>query len=451
MTCEVPASEDALRHLRATARAIFAHALAACGVEAAFDRHLRIAGSILTLPSGPVDLSASRVIVIALGKAAVPMLQALLRRLPPALPVEGVCVGPQRPDSPGPHQIAYYAGGHPLPNADSFEAARRALRLLGTADPETFVFFLVSGGGSALFELPLDPSISLEDTIAFHRILVGCGGTIAEINTVRKHFSAVKGGRLAAAAGRARTLTLQIADVPAAHLDALASAPTLPDSSTLADCRAVLARYDLEERFPAAVRACFADPALPETPKPNSPGADAPVLTLLSNEDLLRAAADEARRRGFSPVIDNTCDDWDYRDAATYLLRRFAELRGQHARPCLLSGGEVTVRLPAEPGQGGRNQQFALACALDLQQLPSSAQPAIAVLSAGTDGIDGNSPAAGAVADSSTATRAGILGLDPIGALSGFNAWPIFRALDDALMTGPTGNNLRDLRLLIGA
>ena len=312
------------------------------------------------------------------------------------------------------------------------------LRQMGERD---FVFFLISGGGSAMVELPLDERISLEETRALYQALVGSGATIAEINTVRKHFSAVKGGRLAAAAGRAGRFSLLLSDVAPRFLDALASGPTLPDSSTVAECREIIDRYHLRERFTPAVRAFFDDPDLPETPEL----IEAPVEILLSSEDLIDAAQTKALSLGYDVVIDNSCDDWDYADAARYLLDRFEQLRREHARLCLLSGGEVTVRLGREHGAGGRNQQFALACAL---ALAGAGSPAV-VLSAGSDGIDGHSDAAGAIADTTTVDRAKAMGIDAASALARFDAYPLFTALGDTLVTGPTHNNLRDLRILL--
>ncbi len=339
--------------LHAEAREIFAHALQTSSIPAAWESHChfdlgRLAGY-------------KEIYVAALGKAALPMLETLLNRLPGQLAVRGICCAPSLPAHK--HSgIRYYAGGHPSPNRDSLLSARAALRLLNRADENTFVFFLISGGGSSLFEAPLDKRIPLRDTIAFHRALVGCGATIAEINAVRKHFSAVKGGRLAAAAGAAAKFTLLLSDVPAQHLDALASGPTLPDRSTVEECREIIDRYKLLERFPLRVRKFFARPDLPETPELG----DSPMEILLSNDDLLAAARECAEARGWKVIVDNSCDDWDYREAAHYLLQRLHQLRQEHPRVCLLSGGEVTVRLEGNPGAGGRNQQFALACALEL-------------------------------------------------------------------------------------
>ncbi len=452
-------TKSALEELHTAAHSIFAQALAGTGIELVFDQHLHFKDSELVLrPLGnsePVRIHLSEFAdlrVVALGKAAAPMLGILLDRLPKSFKVRGLCCAPSEPAERAP-DFRYYAAGHPLPNSDSFKAAQAALQLMHETTGESFVFFLISGGGSTLFELPLDPGISLDDTVAFHKALIGSGATIAEINVVRKHFSAVKGGRLAAAAPLARKLTLQLADVPLSELDALASAPTLPDRSTIEDCRAVIDRYRMAEQFPPAVRTFFARPDLPETPgdKVNftraQPAVNSWLLTLLSNDDLVHAASMHATKLGFRVFIDNTCDDWSYDDAARYLLDRLDELQPEHGRVCLLSGGEVTVKLGPHPGIGGRNQQFALACALALHSRASS-EPVV-VLSAGSDGVDGNSSAAGAIADATTVNRALAYGFDPRTSLASFDSGPLFTALGDSVVTGPTGNNLRDLRVLL--
>ena len=338
--------------------------------------------------------------------------------------------------------VDYYTGGHPLPNQDSFASAAAALRLLQQTGPRDFVFFLISGGGSAMFELPLDARISLEETQALYQALVGSGATIAEINTVRKHFSAVKGGRLAAAAPQAARFSLLVSDVAPSI-----SMPWRPVPRFLTRPRwRSAARFSSAticgSAFPQRCRPSSMILRLPETPSL----PEAPVEILLSSDDLIDAARVQAIRLGYEVVIDNSCDDWDYADAARYLLDRFDQLRSQHRRLCLLSGGEVTVRLGREHGAGGRNQQFALACALELVERGS-----MVVLSAGSDGIDGNSTAAGAIADATTVARSQALGIDAASALARFDAYPLFTALGDTLVTGPTHNNLRDLRILLSS
>jgi glycerate 2-kinase len=404
------------------ARTIFHQALAAASIPAAFERKLK------SLPQ------AADACVIAVGKAALPMLDALYAR---ASVKAGICCAPILPATrlPG---IAYYTGGHPLPNEDSFRSAQAALDLLRNQPPGALVYFLISGGGSAMFESPLDPVVSLCETQSFYKTLVGCGAAIAEINVVRKHFSAVKGGRLAAAAPN--RFSVLVSDVAPGHLDALASGPTLEDTSTVKQCLQIIEQYQLLPQFTPAVRAFFANPDLPETPKLS----EAPIEVLLSSDDLAEAARHQAEALGYTVFIDNTCDDWDYADAARHLLKRFCDLRHRHKKLCVLSTGEVTVKLGREHGEGGRNQQFALACAL-------ARNDHTIILSAGSDGIDGTSPAAGAIADETTVQRSTAQGFDAAQALAGFNAYPLFAALGDALLTGPTHNNLRDLRILLSA
>lgn len=444
-----------MKKLREISEEIFREALDACSVAHAFpSKIVQVSDNVLHLKDeGDVDLTGvKRVLIVAMGKGAASMLDALLRyrAVTDGREVTGVLIAPQRPDdlSKG---ISFYAGGHPSPNAESMVAAQAVLGLLKSSSQsdlvaETFCFFLISGGASAMMEMPLDPSITLEETVSFHRALVHSGASITEINCIRKHFSAVKGGRLALAAEGLRSLTIAVSDVPAGKLDVLASGPTLPDSSTVDDCRAILAQYDLLPQFPVSVRRFFESPRLVESPKP---GEIAPrVYSLLSSEDLALAAQEGAERRGFKVFIDNTCDDWEYRAAADYLLQRMSDLKAQHERVCLISAGEVTVRLPPSDGigqrafgAGGRNQHFALYSALQMR-----GGDCIAVLSAGSDGVDGNSMGAGGVVDRST-----VEGREEIAwrALECFDSFPYLEQAGATIITGPTGNNLRDLRILL--
>jgi len=444
-----------LDQLHTISREIFDEALRACDIAQAFDRHLHFEGTtLIRTPSSrlpPITVPFDRykeVFVLSFGKAALSMLDALLARLPEKTRLHGVCSAPRIPKERR-RNIRYFAGGHPLPNDDSFAAARAALDLLKHAKADTFIFFLISGGGSAMLELPRDRKINLDDTIAFHETLVASGASITEINTVRKYFSAVKGGRLALTAPRSEKLSLLLADVPLKDLAAVASSPTLPNYSTFAQCSEILERFHLLEKFPPGVRNYFEKLKGTEASTAGQQPAafeNAQFDTLLSNHDFVNAARDHAQSLGYKVVIDNACDDWDYAKAAQYLLGRFHELRNQNERVCLLSSGEVTVNLEKNPGCGGRNQQFALEAALDLARYEG--QPLV-VLSAGSDGIDGNSPAAGAIADTTTVARARSYNFDPETTLRRFDACTLFTALGDAIVTGPTGNNLRDLRILI--
>jgi hydroxypyruvate reductase len=478
-----PVSDAALESLHATATAIFTGALEACNIPTAFDRRIRFEGNTLhrLLPdgSGPatIDLSCyKRIFIIALGKVASPMLETLLERMTRRKGLRGICCSNQLPKHRN-WRFRYFEGGHPLPNEESFAAARATLAMLKKAKKDTLIFFLISGGGSAMFDLPLDPQVTLDDTIAFHQVLVGSGAPIGEVNTLRKHFSAVKGGRLAMAAPEAAKVSLLVPDVPLRSLDALSSGPTSPDHSTVAEVRALLAKYELAPKLPPSVRAFFEREDLPESPGnkvwrppffPRLPWTDATLARrvtsaasmsgedeafrdsvfeiLVSSHDLVENARVLAEKAGYYTRVDNSCDDWDYADAARYLLERFHALRATHPRMCLISVGEVTVTINRTPGAGGRNQQFVMACALELEGHPGER---LTVLSAGSDGIDGNTQAAGAVADPTTVTRAHAFGFHLKSSLAAFDACPMFTALGDSVVMGPTGHNLRDLRLLI--
>ncbi len=449
-------NEILLDQLHHHAASVFEHALAACDIDRAFGRHMRLDGHILTHnlnssePPRSIDFDRyKRVFVIAFGKASASMLNALMRHIPPDCDVRGVCSCPERPSTRHRH-FNYYLGGHPLPNRDSFAAARDALDLLRKAKKDTLVIYLISGGGSAMLELPIESTLSIEDTTAFHETLVASGASITQVNVVRKFYSAIKAGRLALAAPDSDKLSLVIADVPMREREAVASGPTLPSHTTLAQCEELLERFHLLEQFPASVRQYFEKLRAGKYPLPPSP--DNPAFhnslfeILLSNLDFVSAAQSFAESLDFTVVVDNSCDDWEYEKAARYLLDRFHTLRRQHPRLCLISSGELTVLLPADHGCGGRNQQFALACAFDLAHYQNET---ILVFSAGSDGIDGNSPAAGALVDTSTIARARHQGFDPEAHLSSYDACPLFTAIGDTIVTGPTGNNLRDLRVFL--
>lgn len=425
--------------LRPTARAIFADALAQSTVARAFSRFIYHEADALRIGDQIFHLQDyARIFVVSIGKAGESMAQAFAARA--EVPLQGVVVTPEPGNLTG---FQYFRGGHPTPTAESVRAAETILGRLPSLEPNTLVVFLLSGGASSMVEQPLDPALSLADLITTYRVLVHSGAPIAEINAIRKHLSAVKGGRMALAAAPRRQVSLLVSDVPDQTPDALASGPTMPDSTTVEACYTVAEKYSMTAQFPASVASLFRDRRLQETPKSSAPAfQNSHWLPVLSNAVALQHAADAAARSGFAVVTDNSCDDWDYNRAADYLLSRLRELRQSHPRVCLLSGGEVTVRV-TNGGVGGRNQQFALTCAQKI------AGAAITVLSAGTDGIDGNSPAAGAVVDGSTLSRASAQGLDVAQSLAAFNAYPLFASLGDAIHTGPTGNNLRDLRILL--
>ncbi|MGA8489875.1 MAG: DUF4147 domain-containing protein [Terriglobales bacterium] len=427
--------------MRVTARHLFEHALAESSIDRAFERHISCERGVLRVCEDLYDLhSYHRVLVISIGKAAHTMVNAL--EIQAGDNFEGIVASSVQANSQV-RGFRYFHGGHPTPNGESIRAAEAMLKSLSAQNASSLVIFMLSGGGSSIAEKPIDDEISLEDLIATYRVLVHSGAPIAEINAIRKHLSAIKGGRLAQAALAAQQVSILVSDVPDNTPDALASGPTMPDSTSMEDCYTVAANHRLLEQFPVSVRELFQRHALEETPKSDDPAFHrSRWWTVLSNSTLLEACKKEAERHGFTVEVDNSCDDWDYLRAAGYLLARLQQLRKKSDRVCLISGGEVTVKV-TNGGVGGRNQQFALACAEKI------GGENITVLSAGTDGIDGNSPAAGVIVDGTTVDRAKSRGLEPAASLQSFNAYPFFEALGDTIMIGPTGNNLRDLRILL--
>src|SRR5271157_5140443 len=435
-------AEGALREMRDRAREMFDRALLECSIPHAFSRHILCDGRHLRIGKDVYDLdSFERTLVVSIGKAGHSMAEALCNIVDGGF--SGIVDCPNAP----PAQLFgfhYFTGGHPLPNEDSLRAGDAILRLVTGSSPRTLLVFLISGGASAIAEKPISSDISLADVVETYKALVHSGAPIAEINAVRKHLSALKGGRLARAAGPACQVSVLVSDVPENSLDALASGPTMPDTTTVADCHAIVERYNLLPRFPESVRTLFERGQLQETPKQGDPAfEDSRYVTVLSNATATNAAVESAVLGGFAIEVDNSCDDWDFQRAADHLLGRLRELRRGVSRACLISGGEVTVKVGAKAGVGGRNQQFALYCAQHI------AGETITVLSAGTDGVDGNSPAAGAVVDGTTVERAQQHGFDVRAALDRFDAYTLFNAIGDAIVTGPTGNNVRDLRILL--
>jgi len=434
--------EAQFRQMRDTAREIFLHALTEASIAKAFPRQVHCERGVLRICEDLYHLEAySRVLVISTGKAAHTMVEALTQQMG-ASSLEGIVASSVEPSA----QIRgfrYFRGGHPTPNAESILAANAILKALEAQTAASLVIFMISGGGSSIVEKPIDDEISLEDLIATYRALVLSGAPIAEINAIRKHLSAVKGGRMARAAFPAQQVSLLISDVPAGTPDALASGPTMPDSTSVEDCYRIAEKHGLLPQFPHSTRELFERHALEETPKSDDQSFHGSRWwTLLSNDTAVEQASAAAKSAGFAVHVDNSCDDWDYERAVEHLLKELRELRKQSPRVCLISGGEVTVKV-TNGGVGGRNQQFALACAEKI------AGENITVLSVGTDGVDGNSLAAGAVADGTSVERAQAKGSNIREALEKFDAYPLLSALGDAIETGPTGNNLRDLRIML--
>ena len=426
------------------ARRIFLRTLEAVDPCAAVERCLSRASHTLCCSGHNYDLSLFPDLrILAVGKAANGMLAGLVAVLPHATKLRGVVSAPTA--APSSSEIQYFISGHPEPNEHSLLAGQAALQLLRGCTPQTLVIILLSGGGSALMEAPLLSTLSLADVRQLNRALVTCGAGIHEINTVRKHLSAVKGGRLAQAAYPATVLTLAISDVPVGKETALASGPTLPDPTTRVDALNVIARYNLAPRLPAGLSAWIQSGQMPETPKsPDPVFANVQFELIAGMHELFHAAHRIAEAEDCLAFCDNSTDDWPVEQAADSLLAQLSNLAGAspHQPVALISDGEIKSPVTGD-GLGGRNSAFVLNC------VEKIAGKNAVVLSAGTDGMDGNSSAAGAVADGRTLARARQYGLDPKDFFQRSDSFRFFDALGDTIVTGPTGNNLRDLRLLI--
>ncbi|MCK5352114.1 glycerate kinase, partial [bacterium] len=347
-------------------------------------------------------------------------------------------------------RIEILEGGHPVPDESGLGGACRIADLLDDAGEGDLVICLLSGGGSALIPSP-EPPVTLWDKQVTTDLLLKSGAEIGEINCVRKHLSRLKGGGLARLAFPARVLSLILSDVVADPLDVIASGPTVGDPTTFGDALAVLDRFGLAGRVPEAVLTRItqgAEGKHPETPKPGDPELkDVMNLLVGTNAIAVEAAAKKAEELGYNTTVLSTIITGETRDAAeshAEVAREIAQQDPPAARPaCVLSGGETTVTIKGE-GKGGRNQEFALASAIGIDGLPCTV-----ILSGGTDGTDGPTEAAGAMADGTTVSRARDAGLDPAAFLENNDSYHFFRKLGDLLITGPTLTNVMDLRIII--
>ena len=407
----------------------------------AFDAAVDSARPALTIPAHLPPPPRGRCVVVGAGKASAAMARALEAHW--TGPLEGLVVTAYGHAVPC-ARIEIVEAAHPVPDAAGRAAAARLLERVHGLGAHDLVIALLSGGGSALTTLPGE-GVPWDDWIALTRALLACGARIGEINCIRRHLSAIQGGRLGAACAPARLLTLAISDVPGDRLTDIASGPTVGDPSTCADALAILTRHRLEPS--AAVRA-WLESGRGESVKPGDPrlrGAEARLVA--TPQAALEAAAAAVRAAGFDAHILGDAIEGEAREVARVLaaLARQVARRGQpFARRCvLLSGGETTVTVRG-PGRGGRNAEFLLALALALDALPG-----VHALAADTDGIDGAAPVAGALIGPDTLARAGARGIDAAGALARNDAHPFFAALGDGIETGPTLTNVNDFRAIL--
>lgn len=343
-------------------------------------------------------------------------------------------------------KIRLIEAGHPLPDENGIRATRGMADLLLGLSEDDLVICLLSGGGSALLELPVE-GVTLDDLRALTNAFLKCGATINEMNAVRKHLSLVKGGGLARLARPARVLSLILSDVLGSPLDVIASGPTAPDSTTFADALEIVNRYELMDQLPPSVLSHLQAGArgeIPDTPKADDPlFASVMNVIVADNSSACAAAVGGAEARGYRTQLISTRLQGEARVLGSEMARRVRETssRRDGLPACFVAGGEPTVTIHGE-GKGGRSQEFALAAALELEGLASAI-----VLAAGTDGTDGPTDAAGAVADGTTASRAREIGLDAEEFLANNDSYNLFRALGDLIITGPTNTNVNDLML----
>jgi glycerate 2-kinase len=424
--------------LRRHALSIFRAAVAAADPRRTVRETLRLAG-----------LSRfRRIFVVGAGKASAAMAQAAEQAL--GRRITGGWINTKDGHGAPLARITVHEASHPVPDARGVEGARRIAEIAAQAGEGDLLLCLISGGGSALLPLPMPP-VTLEDKQETTRLLLACGATIHEINAVRKHLSAIKGGRLARLAWPAHVLSLLLSDVIGDPLDVIASGPTAPDTSTFASAWAVVEKYGLAGKIPAAARELLQQGLagkVEETPKPDDPCFRRVTNRIVgSNRLAVDAAVRKARELGYRPLVLSTTIEGETRDIAAMhaAIAREIVAAGRPARPpvCVISGGETTVTLRGG-GLGGRNQEFALAAAIALEGVPG-----VLVFSAGTDGTDGPTPAAGAMADGATVSRAAALGLDARRMLAANDSYHFFEPLGDLVVTGPTGTNVMDVRLML--
>ncbi|MGB2907707.1 MAG: glycerate kinase [Candidatus Aminicenantaceae bacterium] len=449
MTENEPQQRGDLRRLREDAEAVFRAGLEAVDPICAVERYVGRAGDTLTVGERDYDLSKfERIFVVGAGKASAAMGQAIETILGDritdgfinvkyghTLPLKTICLN---------------EAGHPVPDEAGLDGARYITDLLETTGDKDLVLCLLSGGGSALLPLPA-AGLSLADKQEMTRLLLESGATIQEINALRKHVSGIKGGHLARAVFPSTLITLFLSDVIGDDLDSIASGPTVPDSTTFGDCREVVERYGLTDRLPPGILDVFekgVNGELPETPKTGDPVFNGTQnLIVAGNLQSLQAARSKAESLGYNTLLLSSTMDGETRDVARVHAALAREIRasGNPVAPpaCLLSGGETTVSIRGK-GLGGRNQEFVLAAALAISGLEG-----VVVLSAGTDGTDGPTDAAGAVADGRTVMRAGDLGLDSYRFLRDNDSYRFFQPLGDLLITGPTLTNVMDLRIVL--
>jgi hydroxypyruvate reductase len=434
-----------VQRMRKQAMEIFKAGLKAVDPVEAVCLHVRVADDTLFIDDQRFDLKKfERIFIVGAGKAVAPMAKALEDLLGDRN-AGGVIVVKEGHGLPLKH-VKICEGGHPVPDEGGVRGTEEILAAAQAAGEKDLVICLISGGGSALLIAPPE-GISLEDKQAATRLLLACGATIHELNTIRKHLSRSKGGRLAQAAYPATVISLILSDVVGDDLDVIGSGPMVPDSSTFEQARQILTGYGVWDKLAVSIRGHIqrgVDGEIEETPKAGDPAFERCVTVLVgTNLQATQAAAEEAERQGYQPLILSTKVEGEAREVAkvhTAIAKEILSSGNPIGPPaCVLFGGETTVTLLGD-GKGGRNQEYALAAALALD-----AQDHVLALCAGTDGTDGPTDAAGAMADGNTVARARQKGLDPVEYIRHSDSYNFFKQLDDLIITGPTRTNVMDI------
>jgi hydroxypyruvate reductase len=430
---------------------IFRAALAAADPRQAVQRAMQRDGTRLRVQNRVYDLArVKNVLVIGFGKASATMAQAIEEILADRIARGWVTVkyGHTAPLTTG--KIHLHEAGHPLLDQNSLDGTQQILAILDAATENDLVVCLISGGGSALLELPI-AGVSLDDLRATTDALLRCGATINEINTLRKHISQVKGGQLARRAGQAPVVSLILSDVIGSPLDAIASGPAAPDTTSFADARAVIERRGLRGQIPAHIVAHIERGArgdIPDTPKTGDPIFARVQNVIIADLTIAcDAAMQAARQLGYNSLLLSSFVQGEACEFAKFLSAIAREInvseRPVRKPACVVCGGETTVTLRGK-GKGGRNQEIALAAAIEMAEMEN-----VVILSGGTDGTDGPNDAAGAIADGTTIARASAKGLDARAYLANNDSYNFFQPLGDLLMTGPTGTNVNDVTVLM--
>lgn len=445
------ANFDHLSTMRKDAESIFSAGVKAVTGDRAIFQHCRMEGSVFHACDLCFDLNRfDRIWVAGAGKASAPLADALEKQINGK--IAGGVVSVKHGHGVQLEKIRTIEAGHPVFDRNSVLAAEEILSLATSAGPEDLVIFLLSGGASALMAKPAPPVTPTEKQDAVRQLLL-CGADITEINTIRKHLSTVKGGRIARAACPATLLTLIISDVVGDRLDVIGSGPTVPDASTYADCLHIIQHYGLAGTLAENIISILkngASGSQAETPRADDPVFEKSYARIIAaNGTALEAAREKAASLGYNTIILSSMVEGDTRAAARLLssIAKEANLSGNPVRPpaCILSGGETTVVVKGN-GKGGRNQEFALEAALDIAGMENTV-----VLCGGTDGTDGPTDAAGGIVDGQTIERAENQGIDAESCLENNDSYHFLQQTGDLLVTGPTGTNVMDIRIFLVA